>query len=71
MHLLAKVCPFPMPGTLTLASFAGVTDAGLEQIADLTSLLHLDLSQSPVTDKGLRHLAGLKQLQSLDLAKRK
>lgn len=49
----------------------GVTDAGLEQIADLTSLLHLDLSYSPVTDMGLRHLAGMKQLQSLDLAKTK
>ena len=45
-----------------------VTDAGLEQVADMTSLLHLDLTGAKVTDKGLRHLTGLK-LQSLNLAK--
>jgi Leucine-rich repeat (LRR) protein len=48
-----------------------VTDAGLEEIAGLTSIIHLDLSNRNVTDKGLRQLAGMKQLSSLNLARTK
>ena len=45
-----------------------MTDAGLKELAELTSLQKLALSNTTVTDAGLKELAGLKGLQGLGLA---
>jgi hypothetical protein len=44
-----------------------VTDAGLEQLAKLSQLQTLDLSDTDVTDAGLLRLHGLTQLRSLNV----
>ena len=44
-----------------------VTDAGLEQLKDLTQLRWLDLGGTRITDVGLEHLKGLTQLEVLSL----
>ena len=44
-----------------------LTDAGLKELAGLTSLQSLNLGSSQVTDAGLKGLAGLTSLQSLGL----
>ena len=45
-----------------------VTDAGLKEMKELSSLQSLSLSATKVTDAGLKELKKLKSLQSLDLA---
>src|SRR5262245_8347776 len=45
-----------------------VTDAGLEELAGLTTLRALGLADTEVTDVGLRQLVGLQHLQVLDLS---
>ena len=42
-----------------------ITDAGLEQLCNMTQLQRLDLSHTQITDAGLEHLEGLTQLQDL------
>ncbi|MEX0717129.1 MAG: hypothetical protein WD066_11095 [Planctomycetaceae bacterium] len=44
-----------------------VTDAGLEQIAELRSLLLVDLADTKITDRGVAKLAGMPRLESLTL----
>src|ERR1700677_1350152 len=44
-----------------------IADAGLKELAGLTSLQSLSLHGTKVTDAGLKDLAGLKSLQLLDL----
>jgi internalin A len=46
----------------------GITDAGLEHLADLSELLDLDLSYTGITDAGLECIKRLKHLQTLDLS---
>ena len=48
-----------------------ITDAGLKNLAGLSSLRTLSLGRTQVTDAGLKSLAGLKNLQSLDLSETK
>ena len=45
-----------------------MTDTGLKELAALTQLQTLDLSQTSVTDAGLHELAGLKELIRLILS---
>jgi hypothetical protein len=49
-------------------SATGVTDAGLKQVAKLSSLATLELQGTKVTDRGLKELAGLKNLTTLGLS---
>jgi hypothetical protein len=42
-----------------------ITDIGLEHLASLGSLQHLNLSSAQITDIGLEHLASLGSLQHL------
>jgi len=46
---------------------AGVSDAGLQSIAALSGLTHLNLDSRHVTDEGLAHLTSLVKLRALDL----
>ncbi len=54
---------------LTFVDFmeSGVTDAGLEPIAEFQQIESIQLDETGVTDAGLRHLAGMKSLRSLSL----
>jgi len=45
-----------------------VDDAGLEHIAGLMQLEHLQVADTHVTDCGLKHLTRLAQLEYLDLS---
>src|SRR3954468_6275703 len=45
----------------------GITDAGLDHLIGLSSLVDLQLLKTRVTDVGLAKLVGLKKLKSLDL----
>ena len=45
-----------------------IRDAGLKELAGLTSLQSLHIAGTMVTDAGLKELAGLKNLQSLYLS---
>jgi formylglycine-generating enzyme required for sulfatase activity len=51
-------------------SSAGITDAGLEHLKELTQLQiqKIDLTSTPITDAGLAHLKGLTQLRQVDLS---
>lgn len=44
-----------------------ITDAGLKEIATLTTLDHLAIDSPKITDDGVSHLAALTDLQSLEL----
>jgi hypothetical protein len=44
-----------------------LTDRGLESLAQISSLISLDVNQLPVTDLGLSHVARLPNLRSLNL----
>lgn len=44
-----------------------ISDVGLEQLSQLTSLWSLSLASPRITDEGLRHLEGLGSLQVLEL----
>jgi hypothetical protein len=46
---------------------ANVTDAGLQHLANHTSLKHLNLRDCKISDNGLSHLSPLTQLRTLDL----
>ena len=52
---------------LDLLGAAGVTDAGLKELAGLTNLASLNLWNTNVTDRGLKHLSRLTALRSLNL----
>ncbi len=45
----------------------GITDAGLEQLSQLTELTELGLSDTAITDEGLRHVKQLSRLKNLYL----
>jgi hypothetical protein len=49
-------------------SRSAVTDAGLENIGNLTRLKYLDLRDTRITDAGLKHLAKLRSLEKLYLS---
>jgi internalin A len=59
--------PFGLSLNLTKKTDAGVTDAGLKELAGLKSLQELDLDFTKVTDAGLIELASLESLQALCL----
>ncbi len=44
-----------------------MTDAGLKELAELTSLESLNLGDTKVTDAGLKELTGLKSLVRVNL----
>ncbi len=62
--------PLPGPGVPFGVYFKGslVTDAALDQIAELEQLHTLTVSETTVTDRGLKALAGLVHLQILNLS---
>ncbi len=51
----------------TLLLPSEITDNGLEELAKLERLLHLDISNTKVTDKGLEFVGGMSNLQTLCL----
>ena len=55
--------------TLELCYLGGcaITDAGLENIGNLTHLVDLKLSDTPITDAALKRLERLHELKMLDL----
>jgi len=55
------------PPTKLNLSYWRITDAGLQTLADLTSLQELNLCGTQVTDDGLKVLTGLPNLQKLCL----
>lgn len=65
-NLLAELLDPGVPFGLDLG-YRQVTDAGLKELAGLTSLQTLNLRSTPVTDVGLKELAGLTSLQTLSL----
>jgi hypothetical protein len=48
-------------------SRSAITDAGLDNIGNLTRLKYLDLRDTAITDAGLKHLGKLRLLETLDL----
>lgn len=56
-------------GDVVLVNLTGprITDAALERIKTLDSLLVLDVWNAPITDDGVAHLAGMTQLRALGL----
>jgi hypothetical protein len=51
----------------TLLLPSEITDNGLEELANLDNLLHLDISNTKVSDKGLEFVATMSNLQTLCL----
>lgn len=51
----------------TLLLPSEITDNGLEELANLDNLLHLDISNTKVSDKGLEFVSTMKNLQTLCL----
>jgi len=51
----------------TLLLPSEITDNGLEELANLSNILHLDISNTKVTDKGLEFVATMSNLQTLCL----
>ena len=68
--IIVKLPAPSAPFALSL-SHTEVADAGLKELAGLTSLQTLALHGTQVTDAGLKELAGLKSLQSLGLGNTK
>jgi hypothetical protein len=66
--MLDDVSRVPHLVTLSLGGSKGVTDAGLQHLARLPGLRHLDLSGTAITDRGLAILRDLPGLKSLNLA---
>jgi len=64
---ITALCDLPRLSTLNLSRTA-ITDAGLQHIGDIMSLVYLDLSWCEhVTDKGLLNLSRLKNLAYLNV----
>ena len=57
--MLAKCCG--------VCLYAGVGNAGLQELSSLTSLTSLNLDSRLFTDVGMRHIQGLTNLVALDL----
>jgi hypothetical protein len=53
--------------SLELVGTRGITDNGLEQLANLDNLHHLGLKDMLITDAGLVHLHGMENLKRLSL----
>jgi len=58
-----------LPSLKSLDVHSKFSDAGLEQVSQLSGLVNLDLSDTNVSDKGLVHLAGMHSLKKLELGK--
>ncbi len=65
-QLLAHVRNLPYLLRLVL-SHSAISDAGMENLRDLNSLVMLDLDGTSITDVGLAHLRGLKNMEGLIL----
>lgn len=66
--LLADLAPCTHVTSLSLGGSKQLTDAGVQVLAGLPALRHLDLSGTSITDSGMRALAGLHALETLSLA---
>ena len=55
--------------SLELVGTRGITDNGLEQLANLDTLHHLGLKDMLITDAGLVHLHGMVNLKQLWLSR--
>ena len=66
--LLGRVARLEHLTTLRLGGSVALTDAGVERLARLTKLRHLDLGGCPVTDRALAAIAELPVLESLGLS---
>jgi len=54
--------------TLNLSENRKITDLGLERLAALPGLTHLNLSSCGISNQGLAHLTALKNLEYLDIS---
>lgn len=63
---LAKIAGFKHLEGLT--GHSAITDEGLDHVAGMTALNHLDLTTLRISDDGLAKLAGLTELRSLNLS---
>ena len=66
--MLADVCRVDGVTDLNLAGSKRLTDEGVQHLARLSGLKHLDLSATAVTDRGLEVLRELPTLESVSLA---
>ncbi|XP_008394857.1 uncharacterized protein LOC103456832 isoform X1 [Poecilia reticulata] len=64
---LAFLCRLTLLSELDLKDYTQVTDQGVSQLAAMTRLKKLSLSNTQVTDAGLPSLRGLQELQELCL----
>ncbi|MEQ2239730.1 hypothetical protein ILYODFUR_007429 [Ilyodon furcidens] len=64
---LAFLCRLTLLSQLDLKDYTQVTDQGVSQLATMTRLKKLSLSNTRVTDAGLSSLRGLQELQELCL----
>jgi hypothetical protein len=48
-------------------AYTNITDPGVRQLCNLTSLTYLSIDSRLITDGGLMHLPRLKELKALDL----
>ncbi|KAM4718720.1 uncharacterized protein FYW61_016450 [Anableps anableps] len=64
---LAFLCRLTLLSQLDLKDYTQVTDQGVSQLATMTRLKKLSLSNTQVTDGGLPSLRGLRELQELCL----
>jgi hypothetical protein len=64
---LARLAPLNLNLRWLDLGGTGVTDAGLEQVAQMKNLSRLHLERTGLTDAGLEHLAGLADLAYLNL----
>jgi hypothetical protein len=65
--MLTSVAAIAQVTALQLSNCQSLTNAGIQQLARMPQLRHLDLSQTAVTDDGLRVLRELPALESLAL----
>jgi hypothetical protein len=65
--ILRQVTSLTIEGTQRIEGTHGITDKGLEQIANFDNLRRLTLTIVPITDAGLVHLSRMKNLESVSL----
>jgi hypothetical protein len=66
---LVLIRGMPRLESLNISYTTKITDDGLANLASLTELRELRMSNTGVTDAGLAHLRGLKKLKDLNLAR--
>jgi hypothetical protein len=64
---LKQLAAFSKLEVLKLDAAKNITDAGLKEVAALTTVKDLGLGSTQVTDAGLKHLSRLKDLKNLNL----